>query len=60
LKADATVVDLNRLGPHFYQTGLHLAAMPTNDSDDIAEILPEVKITIKIKITNLYLYDFSL
>jgi S-ribosylhomocysteine lyase LuxS involved in autoinducer biosynthesis len=42
LKADASVVDLNRLAPNFYQTGLHLVELPTRDSEDIADLLPEV------------------
>ncbi len=50
------MVDLNRLGPHFYQTGLHLAALPTPDAEEIAVLLPEVH-GIKLKIyTKEYFY----
>jgi len=42
LKADATVVDLNKMGPHFYQSGLHLSTLPTPESEHVAAILPEV------------------
>jgi len=42
LKADPSVVDLNKLGPHFYQTGLHLTTLDLPDSDDVGDTLPKV------------------
>jgi len=42
LKADPTMVELNKIAPYFYQSGLHVSSLPTSDSAEIAEVLPDV------------------
>jgi len=31
------------MGPHFYQSGLHIATLPHPEAEQVAEMLPEVK-----------------
>ena len=42
LKADPSVVDLNKMGPNFYQSGLHLSALNLHEAEDVGDILPKV------------------
>ena len=44
LQADASVVDLNKLGPYYYQGGLHFVSLPSSDGSKIASLLPEVSL----------------
>ncbi|GFS36461.1 DNA replication complex GINS protein PSF3 [Nephila pilipes] len=39
LNADATVVDLHKMGPYFYHLGLYLLRFAHQDSEDICRIL---------------------
>jgi len=42
LKADPVVVDLNKMGPQYYQAGLQLCTLPSDDGGQVSETLPEV------------------
>ncbi len=42
LKADPAVVDLNKMGPYYYQAGLQLCTLPNEEAELISEVLPEV------------------
>jgi len=42
LKADPTVVDLNKMGPQYYQSALQLCALTKEEGDQMSEELPEV------------------
>lgn len=42
LKADPAVVDLHKMGPHYYQAGLQISTLPTDEAEEVSEILPEV------------------
>ena len=43
LSADASVVDLHKLGPHFYELGLHVLPLTTpSDSAALAKLLTQV------------------
>ena len=44
LTADANVVDLHKLGPHYFAFGTHLLHFDLPDSADIAKALVQVKI----------------
>lgn len=35
-------MDLNKIGPQFYQAGLQLVTLPHPDAEKLAELLPEV------------------
>ncbi|CAL8082573.1 unnamed protein product [Orchesella dallaii] len=42
LKAEPAVVDLNKMGPHYYQSALQLCTLPSDEADKIAESLPDI------------------
>ena len=42
LQADPSVVDLNKMGPHFYESGMHLAGLNHHEAENVGEILPTV------------------
>ena len=43
LSADASVVDLHKLGPHFYELGLHVLPFTSpSDSAALAKLLTQV------------------
>lgn len=42
LTADATVVDLHKLGPYFFSFGTHLLKYELPESPDVAKILVKV------------------
>ena len=42
LQADANIVNLNKLGPYYYEKGIKLLSLDAPDTDPIAEVLIKV------------------
>ncbi|CAL8147117.1 unnamed protein product [Orchesella dallaii] len=42
LTAEPAVVDLNKMGPYYYQSALQLCALPSDQAEKIAEVLPDI------------------
>ncbi|ODN03421.1 DNA replication complex GINS protein PSF3 [Orchesella cincta] len=42
LKADPTVVDLNKMGPQYYQSALQMCTLPSAEMEKISDSLPDI------------------
>ncbi|CAG7728654.1 unnamed protein product [Allacma fusca] len=60
LKADPGVVDLNKMSPNFYQSGLHLSTLNHREAEEVGAILPTVLQVRLRSMADSFLYETKL